>query len=366
MRRMRGVGLWVALLLAAAAWLPCCRCSKALQQQQQQGKPPSAAEPRRRYSPPPSRSRAAEPRCNSSKRGGVPPPPPLGAAPQSRAATLRKGASHVDYSLPRLLSARKSGLLRHVERAADSGGGAGGDGRRVPLAGSDAGEVQSQETHAHCGRKHRQEHAGHSEPLFLPLSRSHFQSHPLHQGLRPHPAGLPAALLASHLLVIVNVPSFLAPLLPSIASRIMGIPSSKIAAIAKGSQLTRFMEPKYVPREFGNPAGLSVKHNDENLTASCLMLQEIKTHLGEAALTEDGRALLAQHGPRLLGLADPAAAAAAAAAATTPTAAAAAAAANSQKQEEAPTHFSVQVEESSSAAQQQTSYEESGNFDDID
>lgn len=102
------------------------------------------------------------------------------------------------------------------------------------------------------------------------------------------------------LLVIVNVPTFLVPFLPTLAARIMGISSRKIVAIANGSALERFMEKRYIPREFGNPTGLSVKHNDEDITASCLMLKEIKAHLGESALTSHGKKFLAEHGPRLL------------------------------------------------------------------
>ncbi|OEH79344.1 hypothetical protein cyc_05787 [Cyclospora cayetanensis] len=84
------------------------------------------------------------------------------------------------------------------------------------------------------------------------------------------------------LLVIVNVPSILVPILPAIASRIMGIPPEKIAALSSGRSLDKFMDRKYVPKEFGNPNGLSVKSNREEFTASCLMLQEIKTHLEES------------------------------------------------------------------------------------
>lgn len=102
------------------------------------------------------------------------------------------------------------------------------------------------------------------------------------------------------LLVLVNVPAFLAPIIPTIASRIMGISASKIVAIADGSGLERYMEKKYIPKEFGNPSGFSVKDNNENTTASCLMLQEIQRHLGESALSKEGRKMLDLHGPRLL------------------------------------------------------------------
>ncbi|KAL8445904.1 hypothetical protein Emag_004983 [Eimeria magna] len=102
-------------------------------------------------------------------------------------------------------------------------------------------------------------------------------------------------------LVIVNVPSFFVPLLPSIASRIMGIPPNKLVALSSGEGLEKFMDRKYVPKEFGNPQGNSVRASTEDLTASCLMLQEIKLHLGEAALSEEGKRMLQQHGPKLLG-----------------------------------------------------------------
>ncbi|KAL8450718.1 hypothetical protein Emed_002356 [Eimeria media] len=102
-------------------------------------------------------------------------------------------------------------------------------------------------------------------------------------------------------LVIVNVPSLFVPLLPSIASRIMGVPSNKVVALSSGEGLEKYMDKKYVPKEFGNAHGSSVRASTEDLTASCLMLQEIKTHLGEEALSEEGKRMLQQHGPRLLG-----------------------------------------------------------------
>lgn len=101
-------------------------------------------------------------------------------------------------------------------------------------------------------------------------------------------------------IVIVNVPSFLAPMVPTLVARIMGVPASKLAAITSGGGLEQFMERKYIPREFGNPSGFSVKNNDENTTANCLMLQEIKLWLGESALSAEGRQLLDLQGPRLL------------------------------------------------------------------
>ncbi|CDJ42843.1 hypothetical protein, conserved [Eimeria tenella] len=336
MRRMRGVGLWVALVLAAAAWRPCCGSSKPLQQQQ--GKLQSAAEPRRRYSPPP----LSEPRRRAalqlfekvhpmltihyngfSHRGSLVCYDMLN---ELRTVEEARAVMDVEFHLLDLML-EKYKVKKHM-RIVDA------NIVKNMLGIQSLFSFRFPEVISKVTRFIKD---------YDPILRVFLQRY------LPH----------IELLVIVNVPSFLAPILPSIASRIMGIPSSKIAAIAKGSQLTRFMDAKYVPREFGNPAGLSVKHNEENLTASCLMLREIKTHLGEAALTEDGKALLAQHGPRLLGM-DPAAAAASPATTST------AAAAKPPKQEEAPTHFSVQVEESSSAAQQQTSYEESGNFDDID
>lgn len=102
-------------------------------------------------------------------------------------------------------------------------------------------------------------------------------------------------------LVIINVPAFIVPILPAVASHMMGIPPNKIVALSSGAGLERFMERRYIPREFGNPRGFSVKDNDQDLTASCLMLQEIKEQLGEAALSKEGKATLAKHGPRLLG-----------------------------------------------------------------
>lgn len=101
-------------------------------------------------------------------------------------------------------------------------------------------------------------------------------------------------------LIVVNVPALLNPFIPAIFSRIMGIPAGKIVSLTSGSELERYMEKKYIPKEFGNPSGFSVKDNDENTTASCLMLQEIKTHLGESALTKEGRDMLELQGPRLL------------------------------------------------------------------
>ncbi|KAL8271163.1 hypothetical protein Esti_004931 [Eimeria stiedai] len=103
-------------------------------------------------------------------------------------------------------------------------------------------------------------------------------------------------------LVIVNVPSLFVPLLPTIAARLMGIPSNKLVALSSGQGLEKFMDKKYVPKEFGNAHGHSVRASREDLTASCLMLQEIKSQLGEEALSPEGKRILQQHGPRLLGI----------------------------------------------------------------
>ncbi|KAL8424301.1 hypothetical protein Efla_002919 [Eimeria flavescens] len=102
-------------------------------------------------------------------------------------------------------------------------------------------------------------------------------------------------------LIVVNVPTLFVPFLPSIAGRIMGIPAGKLVALSSGEGLERYMDKKYIPREFGNPQGVSVKGNEQDITATCLMLQEIKNYLGEGALTPEGKVTLDRHGSRLLG-----------------------------------------------------------------
>lgn len=97
-------------------------------------------------------------------------------------------------------------------------------------------------------------------------------------------------------LVLVHVPALLVPVMPTILSRMSGVPSNKIKAVSDGSGLSQFMDPKYVPAEFGNPRGVRLKESEQNSTGWVLMLSDIKKYLGEEALTSAGKEMLVTHG----------------------------------------------------------------------